>query len=122
MKPPEMAAAYETALSKFDRAEDNMRNILAERRNKKLARLIPHVHKDSSHLHTHKVTHTQSHTHIQPTGHNAGEKDAWTVPCKSKKRERTKSCRESSHTIQMTGKDPRQYHKQAYPSSLAHNT
>ena len=51
LKPQETAAAFETALSKLERAEDNMRNLLAERRNKKLARLTPHPH-------TRKVTHT----------------------------------------------------------------
>ena len=57
-KPPQPAKAYEVALTKLKRAEDNMRNLLADRRNKKLSRLTPH--EDFLHSYTHKDTRTHS--------------------------------------------------------------
>ena len=55
-KPPQVAKMYEIALEKLERVEDNTRNLLAERRNKKLLRLASH--KDPLYPHTHKDTHS----------------------------------------------------------------
>ena len=87
-----MTAAYETALSKFERAEDNMRNLLEERRNKKVARLTPHFHKNSSHLHTHKVTHTYS-----PQATTSGRRMLGQFPVRARKG-KGPSCAENHHT------------------------
>ena len=90
LKNPDTVAAYETALDKLERAEDNMRKLLAERRNKKFSRLAPRVLKDFPH--THKITHTHS-----PQATTPGRKRLGQFPVRGGKG-KAPSPAKSSHT------------------------